>query len=120
MRIDANKLHEKARHSRKNQVESEDLSSRPQPPDGAGANAPQDIANQQRAHKFVYWRRVDSLRRRYQPIRKTHSPRKRSWSAVISVSRNQTANAANAVPDSGGGGGDIQHQQNLHFVVPRQ
>ena len=63
---------------------------------------------------------MHALRRGDKAVWKTHAPGKRSRNAVISIAREQAADASDGVADAGSGRADVQKFENGNFYPARQ
>src|SRR4029077_4171356 len=81
---------------------------------------PEECGDGEPDEEFVKRSGVHSLDSRNQPVWKTHAPRKRSRNAIISIAREQAANAADGVADSCRRRTDIQKFEQRNFQPARQ
>ncbi len=116
-RIDADNFDEEARDAAEKQVDAEkfaDVGFVIQP---ATADPPENPENYDGGEKFVDRRGMHFLSGGDNSIGETHAPGQRRWNAVIAVTGDEAADAAESVADCSGGRGDIEHLENGNFVV---
>ena len=96
-RVDADKFNQESGHTRQDKVAAEDFSVGPDATHCFLSHLPQKRRDRQPDEKLIEWRRMHALRRRHDAVGETHAPGQRRWHAVITVTRQQAANAPDGV-----------------------
>jgi hypothetical protein len=118
-RIDANNFHEKSGDAAEKQIDAEKFSGVTCVIQPAGADAPENPENYDSGEKFVNGSWMNFLGGGNNSIWKAHAPRQRGGNAVVTVTGDEAADAAESVADCGGGRGNVKHLKDGHFVVAR-
>jgi hypoxanthine phosphoribosyltransferase len=110
-RIDANELHQKTAEAREDEIRSSE------PADGFGpfGELPDDPEDEQSEEQLVDGGGLDEGVRwrgwNQRVLGHMHTPGQRGVDAVVAIAGGEAADAADAVTDSGSGGGKIEHAQ---------